>query len=149
MVWIVNGSRTDAGYSRFINGIKHLLPTEKNSVFVIKSPKKCFPAAWLSSNVPVFFDFSNADLEQADRGIHEFLWCLIPVQAEGWTIVLKFTKKLFLERATKYPKLFLRSLNQVVDEAEKYVREQKRRAYVEFDNSFLNSIKHKAGYWRG
>ncbi len=100
MAWIVDGTCLKGGYLRFCNG-KSSLRNLINGFYRSTSPEACFPANWLTSSVPVYFDF------QADSRIDE-LWCLFPGQVEGYTIIACVWQKQFIEVSSTNPYLLRR-----------------------------------------
>lgn len=105
MVWVVDGTRLKRDCAIFLKGKSHFMTQVKEGVFFLDFPKKCFPADWLESSVPVFFDFRGfAPTDSPDRD-REILWCLLPGRAEGRAVVIAITYTGFVARSSSSSKL--------------------------------------------
>ncbi len=98
MAWIVNGACLKSGYPHFCKGVNSLRNLNNTGFFLSTSPEACFPAGWLTSSVPVYFDFQT-DSKRAD------LWCLFPGRVEGYTIIACVSHKQFIELSSTTPHL--------------------------------------------
>lgn len=99
MVWVVDGTRLQNDYTRFLKGMTGRIPTQIKGVFFITAPKKCFPSSWLASSVPVFFDFRGvAPSNPSDMG-RELLWCLRPYRTGENAMVIAITRESFISEA--------------------------------------------------
>ncbi len=69
MVWVVDGTRPKRDYPRFCKGFSGLRPAGIAGFFRSSFPDECLPAGWLTSSVPVYFDFrgTNPIGEQDER----------------------------------------------------------------------------------
>lgn len=116
MVWVVDGTRLPRDYQRFCKGSNDFAPATGHAsfsssnwegVFLTYFPEECFPKRWLTSSVPVYFDFQGiAPLEQPDEK-SAFLWGLLPGDIGGWSVVVKLRRKDFIERSLTAPDLLL------------------------------------------
>jgi hypothetical protein len=116
MVWVVDGTRLPMDYRRFCKGSDDFdsgvgqadfSSSNWEGVFSAYFPEECFPKRWLTSSVPVYFDFLGiAPLEQPDEK-SAFLWGLLPGDVDGWSVVVKLRRKDFIERSLTAPDLLL------------------------------------------
>ncbi len=96
MAWIVNGARLKSGYPHFCKGLSCLRNLNNTGFFLSNSPEACFPANWLTSSVPVYFDF-QVDSKRAD------LWCLFPGRVDGYAVIACVSQKQFIELSSTTP----------------------------------------------
>ncbi|MBN3032658.1 MAG: competence protein [Candidatus Saganbacteria bacterium] len=102
MVWVVDGSCRKNDYSRFCKGYSGLRFLSENHSFLSTSPETCFPAGWLTSSVPVYFDFQG--IFQANQTDVD-LWCLFPERVDGYAIIACVSRKQFVELSSNAPSL--------------------------------------------
>ena len=96
MVWVVDGTRLQRDYLRFLNG---LLDTD------MQGSKECFPAAWVGSSVPVIFDFKGTEIINDEKHILNRLCVLYPTSS-GKEITLRWiTRESFITK-TKNGEVF-------------------------------------------
>ena len=149
MIWVVNGSRTEASYKRFVKGLGNLKPTDQKNVFVTDKPNKVLPRAWSNSDIPIFFDFENTIEKNFSRiKVQGYLWCLLPERAMGKYVILKYPKKTFLFRVRDERDLFKESSSQIVAKVAQYLGEQRRLMDEEFDRKFAMEIRSRRYAWR-
>jgi hypothetical protein len=106
MVWVVDGTRLKLDYPRFCKGSKEFnswleskyfrSPIWKD-IFSTYFPEECFPKRWLSSLVPVYFDFQGISPFAQLDGKHDLLWCIFPGDIGGWAVVANLQRKDFIE----------------------------------------------------
>ena len=60
MVWVVDGGRLKRDWPRFQKAINNLNQIGKG-IYLPEIPEEHFPNTWITSRVPVLFDFSEAD----------------------------------------------------------------------------------------
>ena len=116
MVWLVNGTRLPMDYRRFCKGSSEFGSGEGYAnfrspiwagVFFTYFPEECFPKRWLTSSVPVYFDFQGiAPLDEPDEK-RTSLWGLLPGNVGGWSVVVKIRRKDFIEHSLTTPHLLL------------------------------------------
>lgn len=116
MVWVVDGTRLPTDYRRFCKGSDDFdsgagyagfRSSIWDGVFSAYFPEECFPKRWLTSSVPVYFDFQGiAPLDQPDEK-SAFLWGLLPGDVGGWSVVVKLRRNDFIERSLAAPDLLL------------------------------------------
>ncbi|HOW59785.1 MAG TPA: competence protein CoiA family protein [Candidatus Omnitrophota bacterium] len=98
MVWVIDGTRLKGDFPSFCKGFRELSPLKiMPGVFLSLSPNKCFPASWLNSSVPIYFDFQGVNpINQTDR-LRDPLWCLFPGRAEGFAVVAGVPREDFIK----------------------------------------------------
>jgi len=116
MVWVVDGTRLPMDYRRFCKGSSEFGAGEGyanfrspiwEGVFFTYFPEECFPKRWLTSSVPVYFDFQGiAPLHEPDEK-RTSLWGLLPGSVGGWSVVVKIRRKDFIEHSLTTPHLLL------------------------------------------
>lgn len=107
MIWVVDGTRMKHDYPRFLHEKNNLFfksTFQDPDLFHAEFPNKLFPANWLGSPVPIFFDFKGLSADDKDE-TKNALWCLIPVDKEQ-TFVKKMTHDDFIERTLNTSSLF-------------------------------------------
>ncbi len=104
MVWIVDGTRLQRDYIRFIKGFKDFR-TKQQGVYFVDFPDEVFPKNWLNSSVPVIFDFCGLSIPQQDE-IKNTLWCLLPQKEVTRTVVVGLRRNDFIEITHNRAQLF-------------------------------------------
>lgn len=103
MIWIVDGTRRKRDFTRFaetfeFNSIWHVV---QNRLYVLEFGYSHLPKEWLSSSVPVLFDFKgllDKDEETYDKNpFREPLWCLLPVRGYNMNVLYKFDRSKLVE----------------------------------------------------
>lgn len=106
MAWVVDGSRLKSDLPHFLKGCRSLRPTHIKGVYSALDPAEVFPRTWISSVVPVFFDFSDATIaEEHAVDLSQSLWCLLPGRIFGTAIIVKMSRTELLRRALSMPSL--------------------------------------------
>jgi len=105
MVWVVDGTRLQRDYSRFLKGLKDFRANQRG-VFFVDFPDEVFPKSWLESTVPVVFDFQGLPTTGQDE-IKNTLWCLLPQQEITRTVVVGLKRSVFVEITHNHAQLFL------------------------------------------
>ena len=104
MVWIVDGTRLQRDYPRFIKGFKNF-KTNQQGVFFVDFPDEVFPKNWLNSSVPVIFDFCGLSALEQDE-IKNTLWCLLPENDATRAVVVGLRKSDFIQITRNRAHLF-------------------------------------------
>jgi competence protein CoiA len=98
MVWVVDGTRLEKDYVRFVRGQTYF-QFKDIGIFNVVLPEKCFPATWLESSVPIIFDFQGVEPIEDPLGLRGKLHCLFPVRIGGCARVETLSRKAFIEDA--------------------------------------------------
>lgn len=107
MVWVVDGTRLKRDYPRFCKSFSDLRPAGVAGFFRSFFPDECLPASWLTSSVPVYFDFQSSNpVDQKDER-RSVLWCLFPDRIEGHAILAGVRREQFMEYSSTAPHLLL------------------------------------------
>ena len=114
MLWVVDGTRLQRDYPRFLKGKDGLRRTGAQGYFLLASPDECFPMMWLDSSVPVIFDFRGIDESQSPDVFRDTLWCLLPGRAEGNAVIVGMSREQFVQVAPSRPQLLPVSDNMAV-----------------------------------
>lgn len=97
MVWVVDGARLTNDYKRFAKGISNFRRTTDKGIYLVSSPKECFPAAWLGSSVPVIFDFRDAEPIGNTAEVRNFIYLLFPKRIGRDAIAVAMLPKFFIQ----------------------------------------------------
>jgi competence protein CoiA len=116
IVWVVDGTRLKRDFPRFCKGSNEfesrLGSKDVNSqmgkdIFYTYFPEECFPKQWLTSSVPVYFDFQGVAYSDQPNVKRDALWCLFPGDVNGWAMVANVSRQKFIEFSMKSPHLLL------------------------------------------
>jgi competence protein CoiA len=105
MIWVVDGTRLQRDYPRFLKGKDDLRHTSVQGYFLLAFPEECFPAMWLDSSVPVIFDFRGIDEHALPDVWRDGLWCLLPGRAARHAVVVGMSREQFVAIAPSRPQL--------------------------------------------
>jgi competence protein CoiA len=105
MVWIIDASHRKNDYKRFLKGFPQFRKTQQNGVFLVTFPDECFPADWVQSAKPVFFDFKGIAPSDPPDNMRELLWCLLPGRVENFAVVVAMNSKDIVSEATNHSDL--------------------------------------------
>lgn len=100
MVWIVDASHRKNDYKRFLKGFPQFRETPQKGLFLVARPDETFPANWVQSTKPVFFDFLGIAPSDPPEIMRELLWCLLPGRVEGYGVVISMFRKDIVSEAT-------------------------------------------------
>jgi competence protein CoiA len=105
MIWVVDGTRLKRDLPRFLKGQKNLMKTSNQGQFLIQYPEDCFPKAWLTSSVPVVFDFLGLKLKSTQTDQGQYLYYLVPNQGIRERTVFCLTRESFIANTSsgKWP----------------------------------------------
>lgn len=104
MVWVVDGTRLQKDYPRFLEGFNSFRRIQRG-IYVVYFPKEVFPKGWLNSSVPVVFDFKGLSTTDQDE-IKNILWCLLPQNELAQAEVVGLNRKGFVEITHNQAQLF-------------------------------------------
>jgi len=100
MIWVVDGTRLQKDFPRFIKAQKDFVPMDNPRIFGIEFADECFPKNWLGSSVPVIFDFKGTASIVNEKNSITMLYCIFPIQ-EGWlTIFAEISRKALIKSIT-------------------------------------------------
>ncbi|RPD39300.1 competence protein CoiA [Chitinophaga barathri] len=99
LVWIVDGTRLVNDFPRFLKGQNQIQPTGKSGIFHVYDPAKCFPSAWLSSSVPVLFDFLGGGQLNNPLDSRNQLYCLFPIKVGRRATLARIPRSAFIKTA--------------------------------------------------
>lgn len=104
MLWVVDGTRLKRDIKRFTQNINDCLSsTDKANIHYIHGPEKCLPVNWLHCTVPVLFDFIGIHTRESTDFVRGSLWCLLPGLRNNQSVILRISRKKFLEIASTRP----------------------------------------------
>lgn len=122
MVWVVDGTRLKNDIKRFLRGIANRRSLGQDGYFLLAFPDECFPSAWLTSSVPILFDFQGVSPTPPDAMISP-LWCLLPGRAEGSAILVGVSRQSFVETASN--RAILLPAHEIVSAVALNIRQQR------------------------
>ncbi|WP_146198506.1 competence protein CoiA [Rhodohalobacter mucosus] len=105
MIWVVDGTRLENDYSRFLKGLTKLQETQNEHIYSIETPHKYFNSSWLNSSVPVIFDFLGTKSLDINDDPRTYLFCLLPFKDSSRAEILILPRDAFIQY-TKEGKLF-------------------------------------------
>lgn len=120
MVWVVDGTRLKRDFPRFVASMHSLRRTSHDSVFLHYWPDECFPEPWLTSTVPVFFDFKVAESDDWRR---DTLWCLFPGRAENNAVIGRLNREAFVAAALRQERIL--AADEIVQRLDAQMRESR------------------------
>lgn len=97
MLWVVDGTRLQRDYPRFLRGQSGLTSAGIQGYFLLAFPDECFPMMWLDSSAPVIFDFRGIGARESSDVFGNTLWCLLPGRAEGKAVVVGMSPEQFVQ----------------------------------------------------
>lgn len=123
MVWVVDGTRLERDYPRFLEGRKHFMTGYKPGFFLVNFPEECFPNAWIESSVVVIFDFQGTLPIDPQDGMRNTLWCLLPGRARRRAVMIGISRRDFVATTTKQPRLLPDPAHEIVSAYDKLLAE--------------------------
>lgn len=104
MIWIVDGTRRKRDFAHFAKAFEFndiWRAGQKRLLYVLEYGHCYLPKEWLSSSVPVLFDFKgmlDKNKEEFDKDLlREPLWCLLPVRGGNINVLFKFDRSKLVE----------------------------------------------------
>ncbi|MNR09918.1 hypothetical protein D3C85_1261420 [compost metagenome] len=97
MLWVVDGTRLKFDYSRFVRGQNQIYASGQRGIFHVYDPAKCFPSTWLSSSVPVLFDFLGNNTSSNPMDFRDLLYCLFPIRVGRRATVARIPRSAFIK----------------------------------------------------
>lgn len=105
MLWVVDGTRLQRDYPRFLKRRDDLRATKIPGYFTLTFPDECLPGMWLDCSAPVVFDFRGIDERLPPDVFRETLWCLLPGRVERDAVVVGISRDDFVKVAPSRPQL--------------------------------------------
>jgi competence protein CoiA len=149
MIWIVDGTRLQRDFPRFIKARNDCVNIDNPMIFGIEFADECFPRNWLDSNVPVIFDFLGVATMDSNGIGKELLYCIFPVKL-GWLTVFAeisrnaLVKSIISGEWQNRCKMFVDDLtdrNRVSAQREKFELEKRQaQAAFEFNQRLLGRV---------
>ncbi|OSZ79036.1 hypothetical protein CAP35_12535 [Chitinophagaceae bacterium IBVUCB1] len=78
MIWVVDGTRLKSDYPRFLKGQHNIRRTNKQGIFHVNFPAEVFPSIWMSSSVPIIFDYKGSVSLDAQNDPRNLLYVVLP-----------------------------------------------------------------------
>lgn len=110
MVWIVDGTRLNNDYKRFVKGQKFFTFKEVG-ICNVSRLEDVLSKEWLNSTVPVIFDFNGTGELPDPLGLRNQLHCLFPIRIGVQGVIASLSRNTFiksvqngewLERVTRF-----------------------------------------------
>lgn len=99
MVWIIDGTRLERDYRRFLKGKTDLGATHRPEFFFIEFPDECFQKTWIESSVPVIFDFKGTASINDAEDPRNYLYCLYPKRDRRPALLEQMDRESFIKIA--------------------------------------------------
>ncbi len=129
MVWVVNGARVRGDLRRFLKVIRLFPPPWGRAFYVVPTPEKIFPQAWLNNRAPVFFDFDTGwKLTEATQPVVRPLWCLLPGRVFRKAVVACISRAAFVRRANERPQVL--AVSEIMRRIEARLAPHEREKYL-------------------
>ena len=130
MVWVVNGARRKRDYPRFIKGKYRFNATNKKGIFSTDSPEKYFPSDWLTSSVPVIFDFRSVESRDCFKDERNQLYCLFPERIGNLSLFAEISHRAFINSVTngnwtERARGFMNEIVQANDKTQRHIIKRK------------------------
>ncbi|MBB4397966.1 competence protein [Bradyrhizobium sp. ERR14] len=105
MVWVVDGTRLQRDYPRFLKNKANLRATDYRGYYLLDFPDECFSALWLDCAAPVIFDFRGTGEGLGQDIIRDALWCLLPGRAGRYAVVVELSRNYFMHATSNQAQL--------------------------------------------
>lgn len=96
MVWVVDGTRLKRDYPRFVKARKYLRRAGSPHIFIGLDINDSFPSAWVSSTVPVIFDFQSVGSIDNEISRKKYLYCLFPNYIGAERVFAEISRQAFI-----------------------------------------------------
>jgi len=125
MLWIVDGTRLQRDYPRFLKGKDMFRPAGIPGYFLLPYPDEYLPKMWLDSSVPVILDFRGIGTGDytGQYQYRNLLWCLFPGRAEGMAVIVGMRPEQFVSVVPT--RLQLIEVEQTLSNISQVLREQR------------------------
>jgi competence protein CoiA len=95
LIWLVDGTRLNRDLPRFLKGRSEFRQL-KIGIFETEFPEDSFHKGWLSSAVPVLFDFlGTSDLIRNEK-FQNYLYCIFPTRLGNKSVVAEIPRNTFV-----------------------------------------------------
>lgn len=146
MAWVVTGARLKRDFPRFLEGSRSFRKIATNGVYIAHFPNEAFPKGWLTSAMPVFFDFVDAvDLTDQTRHIADWLWCLLPGRIDHAAVVLRIARSDFV--ALVHERAILFGTRTILEKVALIIAQERARQEAEYLAAFRRTISSRR-QWR-
>ncbi|HRK61716.1 MAG TPA: competence protein CoiA family protein [Candidatus Omnitrophota bacterium] len=141
MVWVVDGTRLKRDCPRFREGINDSRNLIVDGFFLSLIPSECFPASWLKSSKPVYFDFDgiNSPIDQLDE--KRAFWCLFPDRLDGYAVIAGVLCKQFMELSFNASHLLFAHEN--LRYISEYIRLKRQSAFAHTRREYPNALPRR------
>jgi hypothetical protein len=125
MIWIVDGTRRKRDFAHFAEAFEFgdIGRVGHSPLYILEDGQYYLPIEWLSSSVPVLFDYKGLldknEEEYDNNPLRELLWCLLPVRGNNINVLFEFERSKLVEMIQdggfvfKYDEIIKR-INQVI-----------------------------------
>ena len=139
MVWVVDGTRLTRDYPRFDKARAEFKIVTKG-VFRIGFPEECFPSTWITSTVPVIFDFLGTGMLSESDAKND-LYCLMPGRLGLDAIVVVLSRNAFITSMTdgKLLTWFYNLMNALINQRQNQIIRQQNKAIA----AKINSVRRR------
>lgn len=141
MVWVVDGTRLKRDCPRFREGINDSRNLIVDGFFLSLIPSECFPASWLKSSKPVYFDFDgiNSPIDQLDE--KRAFWCLFPDRLDGYAVIAGVLCKQFMELSFNASHLLF--AHEKLRYISEYIRLKRQSAFAHTRREYPNALPRR------
>jgi competence protein CoiA len=130
LVWVIDGTRLKKDYPRFLKAKEKFRLTSKRGWFIVDFPDQCFPSSWVSSSVPVIFDFKGVEKINYAHDWRYPLYLLFPKTDSVETYVVIISRQIFInsvitgdffkqEQEPQQQKIMTQQINSVPTESQR------------------------------
>ncbi|ATL48987.1 competence protein [Chitinophaga caeni] len=97
LVWIVDGTRLNSDFPRFLLGSKKFKSSGKQGLYFVDLLDKNFPINWKDCAVPVIFDFKVLNELTGNDKFRDNLYCLFPDKVKHYNILAIISRTTFID----------------------------------------------------
>lgn len=152
MVWVVDGTRLIHDYPRFLKGQNQILASSRRGIFHVFDPHRCFPSAWLSSSVPVLFDFLGTEPVSNPLDFRSPLYCLFPVRVGRRATFARIPRHAFIKTTIngEWSIRFSSIMKELLKAKEEWENQEKssERSW-EMHKAQMSGLNKRLGYGKG
>lgn len=132
MLWVVDGMRRQRDRKRFIEAVTGWRNWGSTGrVFVTPFAHEGLPVEWMTSPVPVYFDFGEEHLPWERKELFRpSLWCLLPQRPAGNAVIVQIPKAGFIARCSEDQEIF--DAKRLVENIIRVLIKRERRRQAEY-----------------